>query len=99
MLAGRLRIKVGKVDAPTEFAAPAGGAGVLNSSFGYSPTLFLLPTYPDPAMSVNAFYYPAPWLSFSAGVYDGSGERGVLTGSYGPKYFFNGPGDYFFIGE
>ena len=35
LLDNRLRIKVGKVDANTEFAAPARGAGVMNRSFGY----------------------------------------------------------------
>jgi porin len=95
----RLRIKVGKVDANSEFAAPASGAGFLNSSFAYSPTIFLMPTYPDPAMSVNVFYNPTPNYYVQAGVYDGSGAAGVATGDYGPKKFFNGPGDYFFIGE
>jgi porin len=95
----KLRIKVGKVDASTEFDATAGAASFLNSSFGFAPTIFLLPTYPDPAMSVNLFFNPKPWVYGGVGVYDGSAARGVATGSYGPKFFFNGPGDYFFIAE
>ena len=95
----QVRVKIGKVDANTEFAAPANGSGFLNSSFGYSPTIFLLPTYPDPAMSANVFVYPSPWVYAGAGVYDGSGAVGVNTGDYGPRHFFNGDGDYFYIGE
>jgi porin len=95
----KLRIKVGKVDANSEFAFPEYGAGFLNSSFGHSPTLFPMPTYPDPSTSVNVFVYPTRWLYAGVGVYDGSGAAGVNTGSYGPHHLFDGTGDYFTIGE
>ena len=58
-----------------------------------------MPTYPDPAMSANVFFYPTPNFYAGAGIYDGSVAHGVSTGSYGPKHFFSSPGDYFMIGE
>ena len=58
-----------------------------------------MPTYPDPAMSVNVFVYPFKWLYGGIGVYDGSGVDGIATGSFGPAKFFDGPGHYYTIGE
>lgn len=95
----KLRLKIGKVDANSEFAFPKYGADFLNGSFGHSPTIFAMPTYPDPAMSVNVFVYPNSWSYIGSGVYDGSGAEGVETGSYGPKHFFTAANGYFFIGE
>ena len=94
-----LRVKVGKVDSNSEFSVPQNDVSFLNSSYGHSPTIVAMPTYPDPAMSVNVFVYPTPNIYLGAGVYDGSGATGVNTGSYGPRHFFDSPGDYFMIGE
>ena len=94
-----LRLKFGKVDANSEFAFPANAAGFLNSSFGHTPTILDMPTYPDPAMSVNAFLYPTRHYYLSAGVYDGSKSQGINTGSYGPRNFFHGGHGYFLISE
>ena len=95
----KLRIKVGKVDSNSEFSVPLNDVSFLNSSYGHSPTILAMPTYPNPAMSINAFIYPTPNFYAGAGIYDGSGAVSVNTGSYGPKHFFTSPGDYFFIGE
>jgi porin len=95
----KLRVKFGKVDANTEFAFPANGAGFLNSSFGHAPTIVDMPTYPDPAMSLNGFLYPTRHFYLGAGVYDGSKAEGVNTGGYGPKHAFTGHDGYFLIGE
>ena len=97
----RLRIKVGKVEANSEFAFVDAAGEFINSSGGFSPTVFTLPTYPDPAMSVNAFAYPTEWLYFGLGVYDGALNDGVRTGRRGPSTFFNNAksDDYFLIGE
>lgn len=93
------RIKIGKVDANTEFAFVEHGLDFLNSSMGFSPTIFVLPTYPDPAMSVNFFLYPQDFLYMGIGIYDGAGARGVRTGSRGPSTFFHSLSDLFLIGE
>ena len=93
----RFRFKIGRVDANSEFAFVDNGAEFINSSFGFSPTIFLLPTYPDPASSANFFLYPAEHLSFGVGVYDGAASRGVRTGVHGPGTLDGG--ELFFIGE
>jgi len=96
---GLIRIKIGKVDANSEFAYVDNGGEFINSSMGFSPTIFVLPTYPDPAMSVNVFIYPTDGFYAGAGLYDGSLNEGVPTGSRGPKTFFQDPADLFVISE
>ncbi|MEM9882483.1 MAG: carbohydrate porin [Planctomycetota bacterium] len=108
----RLRIKVGKIDANSEFAAVApiqafSAAGELtHSSAGFVPTILGFPSYPDPATSVNVFVTPvrgdAGELTFGYGFYDGAaGVDGVPTGSRGPSTFFSNDrsDDYFHIAE
>ena len=95
----RLRIKIGKVDANTEFAFPDFGGGFINSSIGHSPTITALPTYPDGASSANLFVYPTRWSYLGAGVYDGSLLDGVQTGSYGPARLFHSGESFFYIAE
>lgn len=99
LLDDRLRVKVGKVDANTEFAVAENALEFLNSSMGFTPTVFLLPTYPDPAMSVNIFFQPLDSLILGLGVYDGSLQRGVRTGARGPRSVLSSRGAYFLIGE
>lgn len=93
------RLKVGKVDANTEFAFAENAAEFRNSSMGFSPTILTLPTYPDPAMGVNLFAYPIENLYLGFGAYDGAGQRGFATGSRGPGTFFRGLNKLFYIGE
>jgi carbohydrate-selective porin OprB len=98
----KLRIKIGKLDANSEFAFVDNAAEFINSSAGFSPTIFPLPTYPDPAMSVNVFVSPLEWLHAGIGLYDGAGAvDGVRTGRAGPETFFSNSesDDYFLIGE
>jgi carbohydrate-selective porin OprB len=93
------RLKVGKVDANTEFAFAEHAAEFLNSSMGFSPTIFTLSTYPDPATSINLFAYPSEHFYVGFGAYDGAGQRGVPTGSRGPASFFRGLNKLFYVGE
>jgi len=97
----RFRIKIGKVEANSEFAFVDAAGEFIHSSAGFSPTILNFPSYPDPAMSVNVFVYPAPWLYFGAAVYDGALNDGVRTGGRGPSTFFSNTmsDDYFLIGE
>lgn len=96
---GKLRIKIGKVEVNSEFAFVDNGGEFINSSMGFSPTIFVFPTYPDPATSVNVFVYPTENIYAGVGVYDGATQEGKLTGSRGPKTFFGKPSDLFVIGE
>jgi len=50
-------------------------------------------------MGVQAFFEPPSGFYAGTGVFDGSGARGVHTGEYGPRHFFDRPDDLFFIAE
>jgi porin len=65
----RVRLKIGRVDANTEFDHVDNGAEFINASMGYSPTIFTLPTYPLPLWSANVFVYPTSRLYLGAGAY------------------------------
>ncbi len=102
MMDGLLRVKIGKVEANREFDFVESASEFINKSAGFSPTIFPLPSYPDPAMSVNLFLYPTDHSSIGLGVYDGATTvDGLATGRRGPASFFssNRSDDYFFIGE
>ncbi|MFN3166257.1 MAG: carbohydrate porin [Phycisphaeraceae bacterium] len=96
---GVARIKVGKMDANADFAFVEHGGGFIHSSPGFSPTLFVLPTYPDPAFGAIGFVGEGGGLYAGAGVFDGALQEGVPTGTRGPKTLFGGPADLFVIGE
>ena len=98
LMDGKVRIKFCKVEANAEFAYVDNGREFINSSMGFSPAVFVLPTYPELAMSLNVFVYPQDNIYLSFGLF-GSLQEGVLTGSRGPKTFFDRPGDLFVIGE
>jgi porin len=90
----RLRLKLGKIDANTEFAASQYGAGFVHSSAGFSPTI-PMPTWPDPAMGVVSVVEPADWLVLGAGVFDASGS-GTRSGF---ETAFHAPDEVFTIAE
>lgn len=69
LFSNRLRIKLGKVDANTEFSVINNGLPFLNSSAQVSPTLFVLPTTPAPMPSVNVFFTPSRSYYAGFGVY------------------------------
>jgi carbohydrate-selective porin OprB len=79
----RLRLKVGKVDANSEFAVIVNGADFSNASFGVSPTLFTMPSYPYGAASANAFVAAASWLNAGVGVYSAPGGALYSVGQAG----------------
>ena len=76
-IGGAGRLKVGRVDANTEFAVVGPAADFINASAGFSPSILGLPTYPDPKMSANLFIQAAPWLAFSGGLYEGTFDAGA----------------------
>ncbi len=103
LLDDQLRFKLGKVDAYTEFGVVENGGELLHSSVAYSPTT-ALPSYPDPATAICAFWAaPAGSLlegaSFSLGCFDGAAQEGVRTGARGPRTFFGPPADLYWICE
>jgi len=97
--AGRLRIKLGKIDASNEFAFVENGAEMLNSSAGFSPTILGFTTYPNPATGAVLFASPADWLYLGGGVFDGATQAGRPTGTRGPATLFGDPDDLLFVAE
>jgi carbohydrate-selective porin OprB len=88
-LSDRLRIKAGKIDANNEFAYTLSGGSFLNSSMGFSPTIFVMPTYPDPAGGMVAEWTWSPRWQLRGGVFDGVGVTGVLTGERFPTTLYS----------
>lgn len=94
-----LRVKVGKIDANSDFAYVEHGFRFLNSSFGFSPTILAFPTYPDPAFGALAFVRPGGGVYAGAGVFDGATQAGIATGPRGPRTLFGDPSDLFTVAE
>jgi len=93
-------VKVGKVDANSEFAYVENGGEFLNFSMSVSPTIFFaMPTIPNSSTSINLFVNPIEELYVSLGIYDGAKQEGKNTGTHGTGTFFNDPADLFLIGE
>lgn len=93
------RLKVGKFDANTEFAYVEHGLWFVNSSMGFSPTIFVFPTFPDPAFAVLLGVDVARSTTLRVAAFDGALARGVRTGKKGPGTFLGSPSDLFLIGE
>lgn len=74
----KVRLKFGKIDANTEFAAVQTAGDFLNSSMGFSPTIIAFPTYPEPKLGFNAFFRPSPNDIIGFGVFQ-TATAGVLT--------------------
>jgi porin len=75
---GKVRVKFGKIDTNTEFAAVATAADFLNSSMGFSPTIVAFPTYPQPKLGLAAFLQPGRQYGVGLGVFATSG-MGTMT--------------------
>lgn len=93
------RIRLGKIDGNSLFAYPEAGATFLHSSMGFSPTIFLMPTYPDTAFGGTWSQEILDDVSVRAGVFDGSFASGVRTGQHGPSTLFDSKDELFYIGE
>lgn len=96
---GMARIKAGKIDVNADFAFVDNGGEFIHSSPGFSPTIFVLPTYPDPSFGVLGFIGEGGGLYAGGGVFDGAMQEGISTGTRGPSTLFGDPADLFLIGE
>lgn len=92
------RVRLGKFDANALFAFVDAAAHFQHSSMGFSPTVFLLPSYPDAAFGA-AFVQELGPATLRLGALDGALARGVPTGSRGPSTLFDGRDEWFLIGE
>lgn len=75
----KLRIKLGKIDANTEFSVIDNGIEFLNSSTQDSPTLFVFPTYPAPAPSINIFFSPSTFFDLKLAMDYANQNAGFLN--------------------
>jgi carbohydrate-selective porin OprB len=96
---GAWRLKLGKADVNVDFAAASHAGEFVQSSAGFSPTIFALPTYPEPSTGGALFWQASEALSLGVGVFDGAANAGFHTGSRGPSTLFGTPSDLFAIGE
>jgi porin len=69
-LGDRWRAKAGRIDANTEFAALHASEEFANSSMGFSPTIWGMPTYPLPGTGALAEYSPGEHVQFSVGAFE-----------------------------
>jgi hypothetical protein len=76
------RVKAGWVDANTEFATSAVAAAFANPSFGLTPTLAFMPSYPAPRPSVNAFVAPFG-AELGVGAYRADGDWSAVVQATG----------------
>lgn len=86
---GALRCKIGKVDANSEFAHIGAAGEFIHSSAGFSPTIFALPTFPDSAVSANAFVQPVDDVYAGVGLYNAD-DDGPVSGRRGLTAKFDG---------
>jgi porin len=79
---GRLRLKLGKIDANTEFSVIDNGLPFLNASTQVTPTITPFPTTPDPMPSADLFFTPVKswYASFGASYANQSDTFGDITG-------------------
>jgi porin len=96
---GKLRFKFGKVDANTEFSVIDNGLEFINSSSQVSPTIFLIPTTPDPMPSVNMFFNPNESFYASFGAYYSNRSEGFGNFSGSPQDVQLSDHGAFLIGE
>ena len=64
----KVRLKLGKQDANTDFGFLNSGWDFMNTAFSVNPTV-PMPTYPDPAFGFMAEISPKEWLSIRNGTY------------------------------
>jgi hypothetical protein len=75
-----VRLKGGRVDANSEFAATEASSVFANPSFGLSPALALLPSYPTPAWSANVFVGGPAGRGVGGGVYRSGADAWLVVG-------------------
>ncbi|QYK47112.1 MAG: carbohydrate porin [Phycisphaeraceae bacterium] len=90
LLDDTLRLKFGKIEANAEFGFLVSASDFVNTSVALSPTVFALPSYPDPAMGFIIEVAPSQHIAIRAALFDGaSAADGVRTGANGPASFFS----------
>lgn len=85
-----LMLKLGWLDGNSDFAATEHGGEFINSSMGFSPTIFAMPTYPDTVLAVNAILDITETQQVAFGIYDGQDHdnfsQQFFIGQYQQKF-------------
>ena len=89
LLNNKIRVKLGKQDANSDFDALESSADFVGSSFTLIPTI-PMPTYPCQGLGGAAFIEPVSWFNLKAGFFDGAADNRGL----GMKSFFDGNDGY-----
>ncbi len=76
-IGSKVRVKAGIIDANSEFAFVENGGEFINSSMGFTPTIALLPTYPDPHAGVVVQVQPSEHVYIGGGVFNAGPAVGV----------------------
>lgn len=99
----RWRVRAGRIDANSTFAAVESATTFIHSSAGYSPTVVTMPTYPDARWGIDFVARPPGNGRFSVGIYespladDGVADRGgawLLLGEVGVDWSRWGSGRF-----
>jgi carbohydrate-selective porin OprB len=78
------RLKAGRIDANTEFAFVENGAEFINSSMGFTPTISLLPTYPDPHAGIVLQVTPSARTYVGGGLFNAG--PAVAVGDFDARF-------------
>ncbi|HEX3358114.1 MAG TPA: carbohydrate porin [Tepidisphaeraceae bacterium] len=95
----KVRVKLGKIDAGSEFCLSENASDFLNGGMSTAASNELLPTYPDAAFGGEIFVKPCDAFYAQAGIFDGALQEGVKTGENGPRTLFGPPADLYLTGE
>jgi carbohydrate-selective porin OprB len=82
----KLRIKLGRIDANTEFAYVENATEFLNSSMGFSPTILDMHTYPNPRLGAVVAFAPGKFLSVSAAIFRCMPSGSMVLGEAGTRW-------------
>ncbi len=93
------RVKLGKIDANSEFAVSDNSGEFLNASAGMTPVVPGFAAYPDQAGGVVIDYAASDNLYIRLGLFDGSVAEGKTPGDDNIASFYGGPGDLLYIAE
>lgn len=78
----KLRLKIGKIDANSEFSVIDNGLEFINSSTQVTPTFFTFTTFPDPVPSINIFFTPGK-LFYTNFAIDDANQNAKFLNFYG----------------
>jgi carbohydrate-selective porin OprB len=74
-----LHAKAGKIDANADFSVIDHGTEFLNTAAAYSPTMFPMVTYPDPAPGAELFFQPTDLFYAGIGAFYSNRSDGFLN--------------------